>query len=55
MGQKEQAVYWLEKANEKEVGDLIAVGQSPHFATLRNDDRFEALVKQVRVPDEMSH
>ena len=50
LGQKDQALYWLGKASEKEVGDLIEVGQDPHFAVLRSDQRFQALVKQVGVP-----
>jgi tetratricopeptide (TPR) repeat protein len=47
LGQKDQALYWLEKASEKEVGDLSAVGQDPHFAALHSDQRFQAFVKQV--------
>ena len=50
LGQKDQALYWLGKASEKELGDLIEVGQDPHFVALRSDQRFQALVKQVGVP-----
>jgi TolB-like protein/DNA-binding winged helix-turn-helix (wHTH) protein/Flp pilus assembly protein TadD len=50
LGQKNEALYWLGKASEKEVGDLIEVGQDPHFAVLRSDQRFQALVKQVGAP-----
>lgn len=50
LGQKDQALYWLGKASEKEVGDLIEVGQDSHFVTLHSDQRFQALVKQVGVP-----
>jgi Flp pilus assembly protein TadD len=50
LGKKDQALYWLGKASEKEVGDLSVVGQDPHFAVLRSDQRFQALVKQVGVP-----
>jgi len=50
LGQKDEALYWLGKASEKEVGDLIEVGQDPHFAALRGDPRFQALVKQVGAP-----
>jgi TolB-like protein/DNA-binding winged helix-turn-helix (wHTH) protein/Flp pilus assembly protein TadD len=50
LGQKDQAMYWLGKASEKEVGDLAVVGQDPHFAGLRTDQRFQALVKQVGAP-----
>jgi tetratricopeptide (TPR) repeat protein len=50
LGQRDQAIYWLGKASEKEVGDLIEIGQDPHFVVLRSDQRFQALVKQVGVP-----
>ena len=50
LGQKDRALYWLGKASEKEVGDLIEVGQDPHFAALHRDQRFQELVKQVGVP-----
>jgi len=50
LGQKNQALYWLGKASEKEVGDIIEVGQDPHFVALRNDRRFQAFIKQVGVP-----
>jgi len=50
LGQKDQALFWLGKASEREVGDLSVVGEDPHFAALRSDQRFQALVKQVGVP-----
>ena len=55
LGQKEQSLSWLEKANEKEVSDLIGISQDLHFAPMRADERFKALVKQVGVPHEESH
>lgn len=50
LGQKDQAMYWLGKASEKEVGDLAVVGQDPHFAALHSDPRFQAFVKKVGAP-----
>jgi TolB-like protein/DNA-binding winged helix-turn-helix (wHTH) protein/Tfp pilus assembly protein PilF len=50
LGQKDQALYWLGQANEKEVGDLAMIGQDPHFGSLRGDPRFQAFLKQVGVP-----
>jgi len=50
LGQKDQAMYWLGKASEKEVGDLAAVGQDPHFTALQSDPRFHAFVKKVGAP-----
>jgi TolB-like protein/DNA-binding winged helix-turn-helix (wHTH) protein/Flp pilus assembly protein TadD len=50
LGQTDQALYWLGKASEKEVGDLAVVGQDPHFAALHSDPRFQAFVKKVGAP-----
>ena len=50
LGQKELALTWLEKAREKGVGDLTAIGQNSHLAALHKDQRFIALVKQVATP-----
>jgi tetratricopeptide (TPR) repeat protein len=50
LGQREPALAWLERASEKGVGDVSAVGQNPHLAALRSDQRFQALVKRVGVP-----
>lgn len=50
LGEKDQALSWLGEASKSEVGDLIAVGQNPHFATLRSDARFQALVEKERAP-----
>ncbi|HWZ82022.1 MAG TPA: winged helix-turn-helix domain-containing protein [Terriglobales bacterium] len=50
LGRKDDAMYWLGKAEEKDVGDLVGIGQSPRFAVLRNDQRFRVLVKQVGAP-----
>jgi len=50
LGQKDEALYWLGKASEKEVGDLAVVGQEPHFAGLRSDPRFQAFVKKLGAP-----
>jgi len=50
LGQKDQALYWLEQASEKEVGDLSVVGQDTHFASLHGEQRFETLVREVGAP-----
>jgi TolB-like protein/DNA-binding winged helix-turn-helix (wHTH) protein/Flp pilus assembly protein TadD len=50
LGQNDQAIYWLEKASEKEVGDSILIGQDPHLASLHRDQRFKALVNRVGAP-----
>jgi len=50
LGKKDQALYWLGKAGETEVSDVIVAGKDPHFAALRSDRRFQAFVKQLDVP-----
>ncbi len=47
LGDKESALYWLEKAKEMDVSDLIGIGQDSHFVDLRGDRRFQALVQRV--------
>ena len=50
LGDKENALYWLEKAQEIHVSDLIGIGKDPHFVELRSDRRFQALVQKVNTP-----
>ena len=50
LGDKENALYWLEKAQEIHVSDLIGIGKDPHFVELRSDRRFQALVQRVNTP-----
>jgi len=50
LGQKDETLYWLGKASEKEVGDLAVVGQDPHFVALHGDPRFQAFVKKLGAP-----
>jgi TolB-like protein/DNA-binding winged helix-turn-helix (wHTH) protein/Tfp pilus assembly protein PilF len=50
LGDKETALYWLEKAREMHVTDLIGIGQDRHFVELRSDRRFQALVQRVGAP-----
>lgn len=50
LGDKENALYWLKKAEEAHVNDLIGVGQDPHFVEVRSDRRFQALVQRVGAP-----
>ena len=48
LGDKENALYWLGKAQQLHVSDLIGIGKDPHFVELRSDRRFQALVQQAR-------
>ena len=51
LGDKENALYWLEKAQQSHVTDLIGIARDPHFANLRSDGRFQALVQRVGAPN----
>jgi TolB-like protein/DNA-binding winged helix-turn-helix (wHTH) protein/Flp pilus assembly protein TadD len=51
LGDKEKALYWLGKAEERHVTDLVEIGQDPGFAGLRNDPDFQALVKRAGGPE----
>jgi TolB-like protein/DNA-binding winged helix-turn-helix (wHTH) protein/Tfp pilus assembly protein PilF len=50
LGDKENELYWLEKAQEIHVSDLIGIGKDPHFVELRSDRRFQSLVQSVDAP-----
>jgi tetratricopeptide (TPR) repeat protein len=50
LGDKENALYWLEKAQERHVSDLVGIGQDSHFVEVRSDRRFQALVQRVGAP-----
>ena len=50
LGDKENALYWLEKAQEMHVSDLIGIRQDSHFVEVRSDPRFQALVQRADAP-----
>jgi TolB-like protein/DNA-binding winged helix-turn-helix (wHTH) protein/Flp pilus assembly protein TadD len=50
MDDTDNTFYWLEKAHEKHVSDLIGIGQDPHFVRMRADPRFQALVQGTGMP-----
>lgn len=50
LGDKENTLYGLGKADERHVGDLIGIGQDPRFVEVHSDQRFQALVQRVRGP-----
>ena len=50
LGENKMALYWLTQANQKDVGDLITIGQDHHLAPLRSDEQFQTLLKQVGMP-----
>jgi len=50
LGDKESALYWLGKAQEMHVSDLIGIGQDSRFVEVRSDQRFRVLVQRVGAP-----
>lgn len=50
LGDKSNALHWLDKAEESHVTDLIGIGQDSHFAELRSDLRFQAMVQRLGPP-----
>lgn len=51
LGEKEKALYWLEKAFESHTRDLIYMKVEPSYDPLRGDPRFQALLARLRLPD----
>ena len=54
LGDKENTLYWLEKAQEMHVSDLIAIGQDSHFLGLRVIDDFKTLCSGWAHPSKSS-
>lgn len=50
LGHKEKALYWLEKAYEHHTRDLIYLNVMPEFDPLRNEPRFQAIVRKIGLP-----
>lgn len=50
LGEKDKAFGWLDKAIEARVPDLLSIGYSPAFDSLRGDPRFPAVLKQINFP-----
>ena len=51
LGEKEKALYWLEKAFESHTRDLIYLKVEPSYDPLRVDPRFQALLARLKLPD----
>ena len=47
LGQKDAALDWLEKACEERDGNMPVLKVDPGFTPLRNEPRFQALLKKV--------
>lgn len=49
LGEKEQALAWLERAVEQHEGEVLWINALPDFDTIRADARFAGLVKRVNL------
>ena len=47
LGEKEKALHWLEKAFESHTRDLIYLKVEPSYDSLREDPRFEAMLRRI--------
>jgi ribosomal protein L21E len=47
LGEKEQAFEYLNKAIEKRHGQMVQLNVDPSFDILRDDPRFDELVRRV--------
>ena len=51
LGDKEDALNWLEKAQDVHESDLIGIGRDSHFVEVQSDPRFQALLHRVGAPN----
>ena len=49
LGDKEKALFWLEKAEAANNHKFNFINAEPRFANLRNEPRFQALVKKLQI------
>jgi hypothetical protein len=52
LGEKDDAFRWLEAAYEQRNGYLPWINQDPFFRPLRDDPRFQDLLRRMNVPRE---
>ncbi len=51
VGDKDQAIKYLQKSYENRNGSMIFLGLTKEFEPLRNDVRFKALMQRMRLPE----
>jgi len=49
IGEKEKAIDWLEKAYEEHDSGLVSLGVEPMFDPIRTDERFQGILKRMRL------
>lgn len=50
LGEKEEALHWLEKAVERRPFLMALVGADPIFDDLRSEPRFQAVLRRMNLP-----
>ena len=50
LGDKDQALAWLEKSNELRELNIVRLNVDPRFDALRSDPRFADLVRRIGIP-----
>jgi len=50
LGDKEKALFWLEKAYESHTRDLIYLNVMPEYDPIREDPRFQEIVRKIGLP-----
>jgi Flp pilus assembly protein TadD len=50
LGERDQALHWLEKAYEEQAASLAYLNVDPSMDDLRSDSRFQDLVRRVGLP-----
>jgi tetratricopeptide (TPR) repeat protein len=51
LGDSEQALQFLNKAVQQHDSNLLLCKVNPWFASLRSEDRFQAVLRRIEVPD----
>ena len=54
LGEKDEALAWLERSFESHTRDLIFLGVDPGYDSLRGDPRFAALLRRVGLPERLA-
>jgi tetratricopeptide (TPR) repeat protein len=47
LGEREEAITWLERSHEARHGLVVYLGAHPHFDSLRGEPRFRMLLRKV--------
>ncbi len=50
LGEKERALYWLERAFQNHTRDLIYLNVEPRYDPIRSEPRFQEIVRRVGLP-----